>query len=40
MKSGFDNTPLIAKAAMAGLVFWLIFATASSGPQPFIYFQF
>lgn len=39
-KVGFNNTPLVLKAVMAGLVFWLIFATASSGPQPFIYFQF
>lgn len=40
IKSGFNSTPLFIKALLAGLVFWLIFATASSGPQPFIYFQF
>ncbi|GHV41357.1 alginate O-acetyltransferase [Bacteroidia bacterium] len=40
VKAGFNNTPLVVKAAIAGLVFWTIFATASSGPQPFIYFQF
>lgn len=40
MKVGFNKVPLIAKAAIVGLVFWLVYATASSGPQPFIYFQF
>lgn len=40
VKAGFNNIPLFVKAILAALVFWLIFATASSGPQPFIYFQF
>ena len=40
IKAGFDSIPLFGKAAFAGLIFWMIFATASSGPQPFIYFQF
>lgn len=40
VKSGFNTIPLVFKAALAGLVFWLVFSTASSGPQPFIYFQF
>lgn len=40
VKSGFNAIPLVGKATIAGLVFWLVFATASSGPQPFIYFQF
>lgn len=40
IKAGFGTIPLFIKAGLAGLVFWLIFATASSGPQPFIYFQF
>jgi len=40
VKAGFNGIPLIGKATLAGLIFWLIFATASSGPQPFIYFQF
>lgn len=40
VKKGFNSSPLLFKAALAGMVFWLIFATASSGPQPFIYFQF
>ena len=40
VKTGFNNTPLVFKAGLAGLVFWLVYATMSSGPQPFIYFQF
>lgn len=40
MKKAFDNTPLVLKAALMGLVFWLVYAAASAGPQPFIYFQF
>lgn len=40
LKAGFNKIPLFPKAVMASFVFWLIFATASSGPQPFIYFQF
>lgn len=36
----FSNSPLPIKAAIIGLVFWLVYATASTGPQPFIYFQF
>lgn len=40
LKQGFNKTPLALKAAIAGLAFWLVYATMSSGPQPFIYFQF
>ena len=40
VKRGFNYTPMFFKAIMAGFVFWLVFATMSSGPQPFIYFQF
>jgi hypothetical protein len=40
MRKAFDNTPLVLKAALMGLVFWLVYAAASAGPQPFIYFQF
>jgi alginate O-acetyltransferase complex protein AlgI len=36
----FKAMPLITRAIVLGLVFWLVFATASAGPQPFIYFQF
>jgi hypothetical protein len=36
----FNKTPLPLKAVLFGLIFWIIYATASAGPQPFIYFQF
>lgn len=36
----FEKTPAIFKAAAIGFIFWIVYATASSGPQPFIYFQF
>ncbi|MDW8849174.1 MBOAT family O-acyltransferase [Flavobacterium sp. MMLR14_040] len=40
MKSVFDKTPLLAKAIVLGFVFWIVYATAVAGSQPFIYFQF
>lgn len=40
LKLTFDRTPLIIKGIILGLVFWLVYAAASAGPQPFIYFQF
>jgi D-alanyl-lipoteichoic acid acyltransferase DltB (MBOAT superfamily) len=40
VKAGFNSIPMVFKAGLAGLVFWLVYATMSSGPQPFIYFQF
>ncbi len=40
LKSGFNSLPLMFKAVVVGFVFWLVYATATSGPQPFIYFQF
>jgi len=36
----FTDMPIIAKALVLGLVLWLVYATASSEIQPFIYFQF
>lgn len=36
----FNATPMFGKAIILGFVFWLVYATASAGPQPFIYFQF
>ncbi len=36
----FSKSPIPIKAAIIGLVFWLVYATATTGPQPFIYFQF
>jgi D-alanyl-lipoteichoic acid acyltransferase DltB (MBOAT superfamily) len=40
LKRTFDRTPLVVKGILLGLVFWLVYAAASAGPQPFIYFQF
>ena len=40
LRQWFYKTPLVAKAMVLGLVFWLVYAAASAGPQPFIYFQF
>lgn len=40
MKSVFDKTPLLLKAIILGFVFWIVYATAVAGSQPFIYFQF
>jgi D-alanyl-lipoteichoic acid acyltransferase DltB (MBOAT superfamily) len=39
-REAFGRSPLVLKAVFVGLAFWLVYATASSGPQPFIYFQF
>jgi D-alanyl-lipoteichoic acid acyltransferase DltB (MBOAT superfamily) len=36
----FKALPLLFKAIVLGFVFWIVYATASAGPQPFIYFQF
>jgi len=36
----FIAVPIIVKAVIIGLVLWLVYATASSEVQPFIYFQF
>jgi D-alanyl-lipoteichoic acid acyltransferase DltB (MBOAT superfamily) len=40
LQGGFIRTPVIAKALIIGLIFWLVYAIASSDVQPFIYFQF
>lgn len=40
LKSSFTRMPVAGKAIVLGLVYWLVYATASAGPQPFIYFQF
>lgn len=36
----YSSMPLAIKAVSLGFVFWLVYATATTGPQPFIYFQF
>lgn len=38
--SAFESLPFIFKGVIIGFVFWMVYATASSEPQPFIYFQF
>jgi D-alanyl-lipoteichoic acid acyltransferase DltB (MBOAT superfamily) len=40
MRQAFNRTPLAGKAVLLGFVYWLVYAAASAGPQPFIYFQF
>ena len=40
MKSVFDKTPILVKAIILGFVYWIVYATAVAGSQPFIYFQF
>ncbi|PDS26540.1 MBOAT family O-acyltransferase [Flavobacterium branchiophilum] len=36
----FNKMPIVLKALVLALAFWVVYATSSSGPQPFIYFQF
>lgn len=40
VKKSFNWLPFLFKALAMALVFWLVYATASSVSQPFIYFQF
>lgn len=40
LQKAFNATPLLIKAIILAFFFWIVYATASSGPQPFIYFQF
>jgi len=40
LQRGFCAMPVAVKALIVGLVFWLVYATAASEVQPFIYFQF
>ena len=40
MQKTFSTLPLIAKAVLLGLIYWVVYATASADTQPFIYFQF
>lgn len=40
MKKAFEKSPMVVKGILLGLVMWLVYAAASAGPQPFIYFQF
>lgn len=40
LQKAFGSLPLLGKAIVLAFVFWIVYATASAGPQPFIYFQF
>jgi len=40
LQKAFTAMPIVVKALVIGLVLWLVYATASSEIQPFIYFQF
>lgn len=40
LQRGFITLPIAGKAIFIAIVFWLVYATASSEIQPFIYFQF
>ena len=40
LKNFFGSMPILFKAIIIALTFWVVYATASSGAQPFIYFQF
>lgn len=40
LKLFFERMPILLKATVLALTFWVVYATASSGAQPFIYFQF
>jgi len=40
MQKTFSTLPLVAKAVLLGLIYWVVYATASADTQPFIYFQF
>ncbi|MBD3725434.1 MAG: MBOAT family protein, partial [Flavobacteriaceae bacterium] len=36
----FGKLPIVVKSILLGFVFWIVYATAAEGTQPFIYFQF
>ncbi|MFY7666645.1 MBOAT family O-acyltransferase [Flavobacterium sp.] len=40
LKQAFGYLPIAGKALIVAAVFWLVYASSSEGPQPFIYFQF
>ena len=40
LQDTFGKLPIVLKSLVLAFVFWIVYATASSGPQPFIYFQF
>lgn len=40
IKDAFISLPLVIKGLILGFVFWIVFLTAGSAPQSFIYFDF
>ncbi len=40
LRSTFGKLPIVFKALVLAFTFWIVYATSTSGPQPFIYFQF
>lgn len=40
LRNTFGMLPIVLKALVLAFAFWVVYATSSSGPQPFIYFQF
>lgn len=40
LQKAFTITPMLVKAVILGLIYWLVYVTAAAGTQPFIYFQF
>jgi alginate O-acetyltransferase complex protein AlgI len=40
METTFGKMPIVLKALVMALTFWLVYAMSTAGPQPFIYFQF
>lgn len=40
LRRTYYEMPFALKGILLGLIFWLVYAAASAGPQPFIYFQF
>lgn len=40
MEKTFGRLPIFFKALVLAFTFWIVFAAAAEGPQPFIYFQF
>jgi D-alanyl-lipoteichoic acid acyltransferase DltB (MBOAT superfamily) len=40
LEETFGKMPIIGKALILALTFWVVYASSAAGPQPFIYFQF
>lgn len=40
LENTFGKMPIVLKAIILALIFWVVFAASAAGVQPFIYFQF